>query len=242
MKKTAPKKSPKTVKKEEEVTKPEVKAPLIQSEEVMPEESASISVVGTTPEDSKTPTSIDVPSVPIDTPLKIDSAEQNLEGDEPRLEKSNRKIFIVGIIITIVVILVTAVFGFYFLKQDYNQENIKEEKVEITLTPTPTPKVSLDRSEWSIEVLNGTPIPGLAKELADKLEKLGYKIILTGNAENKDYKDSQILVISEADSDEIELLLNDIKKEIDISSSSGDLEDSTASARIIIGSDYNTRD
>ena len=135
-------------------------------------------------------------------------------------------------------ILVTAVFGFYFLKQDSKETPAKEEKTETTLTPTPKPKASIDRSEWSLEVLNGTATPGLAKDLADKLETLGYEIILTGNADNKDYEESQILITSEKDSEEIDLLLEDIKKEIDISSSSGDLEDSTASARIIIGSDY----
>lgn len=205
---------------------------------------ASVASDATTDEPKKEEAkTADVPSIAKDAPLKIDSAEQSSEEEEePKLEKSNKKIFIVGIIITILVILVATVFGFYFLKQGSNQESAKEEKAETTPTPTPKPKISIDRAEWSLEVLNGTATPGLAKDLADKLEALGYEIVLTGNADNKDYENSQILVTSEKDSEEIDLLLKDIKSEIDISSSSGDLEDSTASARIIIGSDYNIED
>ena len=89
-------------------------------------------------------------------------------------------------------------------------------------------------------MLNGTATPGLAKELADKLEKLGYTIVESGNADKSSYEISEIYVSDDKTSEEIELLLVDIKKEIDISSSSGDLSEGTASARIIIGSDYNS--
>ena len=186
----------------------------------------------------KTP---EVPSISKDAPLKIEKAEQNSdEEEEPKIEKSNKKLFIIGIIITIAVIVTTAIFGFYFLKQDAKEESVKEEKAETTPTPTSKPKTSLDRSEWSLEVLNGTATPGLAKELADKLEKLGYTIVESGNADKSSYEISEIYVSDDKTSEEIELLLVDIKKEIDISSSSGDLSEGTASARIIIGSDYNS--
>jgi hypothetical protein len=49
-------------------------------------------------------------------------------------------------------------------------------------SPTPTPAPELDRSEITIDVLNGSGITGKAGETAEKLETLGYTIGTIGNA------------------------------------------------------------
>lgn len=101
-----------------------------------------------------------------------------------------------------------------------------------TPTPTPTPK-TLNRSEWSFEVLNGSGVTGAAKKLADSLKALGYQVVKVGNAD-KDYQTNEFFVQEDLMVD-IAPVVADIKDIIKIASISGQLKDSTASARIIIG-------
>lgn len=100
-------------------------------------------------------------------------------------------------------------------------------------TPTPAPLV---RSEWSFEVLNGSGVTGLAKTIADKLTALGYSVVKTGNADNSNYQTTQIFVKSDL-KDKVDLVIEDLRDTVKIASVGGELKDSTASARIIIGKD-----
>ncbi len=100
-------------------------------------------------------------------------------------------------------------------------------------TPSPTPK-PLNRSEWSFEILNGSPVTGEAKKIADKLKALGYPVVKTANADKDTYTSNQFFVKKELE-DSVDLVVTDIKDIIKIASISGELKDSTASARIIIG-------
>lgn len=102
-----------------------------------------------------------------------------------------------------------------------------------TAEPTPTPR-ALDRLQWSLEVLNGSGVTGAAKKLADQLKALGYPVVKTGNADRDDYTSNEFFVKKELE-DSVELFILDIKDIIKIASVSGELKDSTASARIIIG-------
>ena len=102
-----------------------------------------------------------------------------------------------------------------------------------TAEPTPFPK-ALNRAEWPLEVLNGSEVTGAAKKLADQLKALGYPVVKTGNADRDDYTQSEFFVRKEL-ADSVDLVILDIKDIIKIASISGELTDSTASARIIIG-------
>ena len=102
-----------------------------------------------------------------------------------------------------------------------------------TPMPTPTPK-ALNREQWPLEVLNGSGVTGAAKKLADQLKALGYPVVKTANADRDDYSSNQFFVKKELE-DSVDLVINDIKDIIKIASVSGELTDSTASARIIIG-------
>lgn len=101
-----------------------------------------------------------------------------------------------------------------------------------TITPTPTPN-TLNRSEWSFEVLNGSGVTGAAKKLADSLKALGYQVVRVANAD-KDYTKNEFFVQEDL-MVSIDAIVADIKDIIKIASISGKLKDSTASARIIIG-------
>lgn len=144
-----------------------------------------------------------------------------------------KKLLIWGLI---VILLLAG--GWWFVtplfKSTSNQAKDKDKVVFESPTPTPEPTPQLIRSDWSLEVLNGSGITGAAKKIADKLKDLGYPVIKVGNADKNNYEASQILVRKDLQ-DQIDLVLADIKDIVKIASSGGNLKDSTASARIILG-------
>ena len=178
-----------------------------------------------------------VPNVPLNAPLEVESAKEDRFEELPPIEKKNKKIFIIGLFIAVVIITSTLSLGYLFLTNQSSKSNVVPEVVEEEKEPTPTP-VKLVREDWTIEVLNGSGIAGAAKKMADKFEELGYTVVKTGNADNKDYETTEVFISSEEKSEgEAKLFLEDLDKEFGISDSSGNLSDSTASARIIIGSE-----
>lgn len=104
-----------------------------------------------------------------------------------------------------------------------------------TSQPTPTPQ-ALNRTEWSFEVLNGSGVTGAAKKIADSIKTLGYQVVKSGNADNQDFAQTQIFIKSDLQS-KSDMVIADLKDVIKIASYAGELKDSTASARIIIGKD-----
>jgi hypothetical protein len=107
---------------------------------------------------------------------------------------------------------------------------------DVTPTPEVSPTPINNRAEITLEVLNGSGVAGMAARTAERLEALGYSVIGTGNADRSNYTETQILVAPEFDT--AELLLSDLTREFDSASVSGELQDSTASARIIVGRDW----
>lgn len=157
----------------------------------------------------------------------------NIQPSVHRKSKFDKK----TILLLIILILIIAT-GFFIFK---NNSSIKKVVVGPTPAPTSTPQLSptpspLVRSQWSFEVLNGSGTTGLAKKIGDKIKDLGYQVVKTGNADKDDYPKTQILVKKEF-SDKVDLLVADLKDIIKIASYAGELKDSTASARIILGKD-----
>jgi hypothetical protein len=98
-----------------------------------------------------------------------------------RSNRSSKMYFI------LLVVVALAVLGgaIYLLKHQLSPAKVTPSptpKVEIS-TPAPSPtQAPLDRSKYTLRVLNGTGKTGLAGTVADKLKTLGYKIDKTGNA------------------------------------------------------------
>lgn len=73
-----------------------------------------------------------------------------------------------------------------------------EPKITIVLTPTPTPTptpiVEVKPANFKARVLNGTPVPGEAGKLGNKLVALGYDVIETKNATNSGFTDTKLRV------------------------------------------------
>ena len=172
-----------------------------------------------------------VPTVEKNAPLKIDAVADKPESPTEPSQKSNKNLLIFGGIGLGAIVLIIALFG--IVSPSLEQEK-EEPKVTQIVTPSPSPIPTLDRAAITFEVLNGSGVAGVAKKAADKLEALGYKVIKTGNADKDDYKLNQLFIASLL-SDKTELIIKDFKDDFGISSSSGELRDSTASARLILG-------
>lgn len=153
----------------------------------------------------------------------------------PSKSKSSKKPIILVIILILLVII-----GFLLFKY---RSSIKQMVVGPTPSPTPietpipteTPQ-ALIRSDWSFEILNGSGVTGQAKKIADQIKNLGYSVVKSGNADKQTYTQTQIQVKSDF-KDKIDLVIADIKDIVKVASYAGELKDSTASARIILGKD-----
>lgn len=170
------------------------------------------------------------------TPPEAVDLEQMLEDSEMEevpLEKTNKALFALGTIIALGLIAGSIAIFFIYLshpKQVTRQETIPIEEA----TPSATPVPATNKSDITIEVLNGSGVAGTAGKAAAKLATLGYTIGATGNAEKR-YSKSEIWIAPSVKDDGVAMLLVDSEKEFSITSTSGVLEDSTFSARLIIG-------
>lgn len=137
----------------------------------------------------------------------------------------------------IIIIIVLGLAGFLMIRSNslLKQNTEPTPSPQAIQTPQPTPAAILIRSDWSLEVLNGSGTSGLAKQIALKLQDLGYQVVKTGNAD-RDYDKTQILIKKEL-LEKADLVIADIKDVIKIASVAGELTEGTASARIIIGKD-----
>lgn len=164
-----------------------------------------------------------------------DSQESNLPNPNYNFVTERKKSKKALFSLILVVIVLTVVGAFIFNKKSSKQTEPTPSPTSIP-TPTQTPKPAFDKADWSLEVLNGSGVTGAAKKIADKLKEMGYQIVKTGNADKDSYEKTQILVKSDL-KEKLDLLIADLKDVIKIASVGGELKDSTASARIILGKD-----
>lgn len=204
--------------KEEKIKTPKVKKKVVVEEVVSPEESPKTD-------------SAEVPSSSENQELSSDT-ETTLSERPP--EKTNKKLFRAGMIVVLIIFGVTG--WIFYLTSRYTEKTTQEEialEEGITEEPTATPApIQLEREEITLEVLNGSGVAGAAGDAAEIFEALGYEVVETGNADNT--VGNELYVNPEIE-ELVEILLEDVESELDISSISGELEDSDASARIILG-------
>lgn len=150
---------------------------------------------------------------------------------------SGRKKFIV----TLILIAILAAVGWFAVSLfSGSSGETKPTQTTVTESPTPTPtpepSPAINKSEWSFEILNGSGEAGLAKKIGDRIKALGYEVVKVGNADKSDYATTQIFVKNVL-KDKVNLIVADLKDAVKIASYAGELKDSTASARIILGLD-----
>lgn len=154
----------------------------------------------------------------------------------PPVEKKSKKTLFLIITLLIVFIGVAVIFR-TDIKNLVVGEGTSTPTPIASPTPSPTPTPNpLIRSDWSLEVLNGSGVSGLAKSVAEELRDLGYPVVKTGNADKQTYETTEILVRSDLE-DKVGLVIADLKDTIKIATVAGELKEGTASARIILGKD-----
>ncbi|MBI4065285.1 LytR C-terminal domain-containing protein [Candidatus Gottesmanbacteria bacterium] len=103
-----------------------------------------------------------------------------------------------------------------------------------TQTPTPTP-AAVKRSDFIIQVLNGSGKAGAAAKMKQLLEEKGYTVKDVGNADTSDFDNTEIVVKKDKES-AIVLLKEDLGSEYTIGKAESSLPDSSSSdARVTVG-------
>lgn len=149
-------------------------------------------------------------------------------------DKADKKLFLLGVSVFVGTIIFCGLAFFLFFKTPEPQ---KEIVTEVKTAPAPTPVVPmLNREEWTLSVLNGTRIAGLAKKVASQLEDIGYTVKSTGNASKNDYATTQISLSVTKSASEAAAFLLDMKKELGVGTSSSELT-GKLDAQIIVGTD-----
>lgn len=132
-----------------------------------------------------------------------------------------------GKVVLLVVIILLILGGATWYLFSRREETIEFTNDAITSVPveqTPTPgKVMIDKSTLKIQVLNGTGTPGDAGKLEKAVNDLGYSEVVTGNAENYDYKIAEVTFSSDFPEnyrDEIIQVLNGLYSEVKVGNES----------------------
>lgn len=156
------------------------------------------------------------------------------EGEESALDIINKRIFAIGSIIAIFVIVLAVMAYGVFLKGSYassKSDASKPTAVAPVVSTIPTPTFS--PSNISITVLNASGIAGKAGEVAKTLTTRGYTIVSTGNA--KKQKGATLFVSSSINKEVSSLLLSDLSTTIEGLKLSEGSPEGSGDAEIIIG-------
>lgn len=120
-----------------------------------------------------------------------------------------------GLLIIYVAILASGGYFMYQLGFNKGIEAAKKqaEKIEVKeAAPTPTPAPAVDKTKYSIKVLNGSNIAGEAAKAKELLEAEGFTVISVGNASSQDNIDTTIAAKDDVDSEFISLLKETLGK------------------------------
>ena len=136
--------------------------------------------------------------------------------------------------------------GFYYYKTNIDKSlPVKIDRVGEAVTPTddetmPTEepkKEEIDASLYSINVLNGSGIPGEAGIVSDLLDSLGFEDINTGNADSYDYVETEISLKEDSPEGLYDLVKEALEESYIVSRSKTDLdENSDYDVVVIVGS------
>lgn len=179
----------------------------------------------------------------------VDQKNQSMEENQPPLyfndrpsvvgeNKRSKWVIFIPILVLIIIFGGVVYYREKLLSKIMNKVNPpKQETVEVTPfpTPTPTPAPSIERSGFTVRVLNGTPTTGAAGTLADKLKAKGWKIDKTGNATTSAIPLSFVRVKPGTSDDAVKVLLLDIEDYQGASSSSPLKSTDKADLEFVIG-------
>ncbi|OGK31579.1 hypothetical protein A3F29_01340 [Candidatus Roizmanbacteria bacterium RIFCSPHIGHO2_12_FULL_33_9] len=113
---------------------------------------------------------------------------------------------------------------------------VAADEEEETPTPIPTTGVVSSRKELNVQVLNGSGEAGVAGTGQSFLKDLGYKTVITGNADNFNYEGATVKIKSSRSS-YLEDIVGDLDDKYTVNDETGTLGSSSEfDVQIIIGS------
>lgn len=121
-----------------------------------------------------------------------DSIFSTLPEEDRKPKKGKNSLSIIVIVCLFVIALLIGFVGGYFYGKGPGL-TVEPTPTPEVVEPTPTPKVEeIDLSAYSIEVLNGSGVAGVAGKEKTELESGGFKVESTGNAETQDFSETSI--------------------------------------------------
>ncbi|MFA5770702.1 MAG: LytR C-terminal domain-containing protein [Patescibacteria group bacterium] len=152
----------------------------------------------------------------------------------PRIGMPKKEVllFVGSFVISFLLFVLISKFG-----TNFKLPNFMAKKNVVTITPTktppsPTPTPNFKKEDVKIKILNGSGVKGKATEIKEILRKKGYVEILTDNADNFDYKITEIQV-KKGQSQLSEMMKNDLKDYV-TSLKFTELDDKEASDLVLI--------
>jgi hypothetical protein len=127
-----------------------------------------------------------------------------------KMPKKEFLLFISSFIVSFLLFVLISKFKINFKLPDFMAKKNIVTTNPTAVPPTPSPTPNFKREDVKIKILNGSGVKGKATEIKGILMKKGYVEILTDNADNFDYKITEIQV--KKDKKQLgEMMKNDLK-------------------------------
>jgi hypothetical protein len=149
-----------------------------------------------------------------------------------KMPKKEVLLFISSFIISFLLFVFISKFKINFKLPDFTAKKNVVTVIPTSVPPSPTPTPNFKKEDMKIKILNGSGVVGKATEIKEILRKKGYVEILTDNADNFDFKVTEIQV--KKDKKQLgEMIKNDLKEYV-TSPKITVLDDKEASDAIVI--------
>ena len=125
----------------------------------------------------------------------------------------------------VVVVVIVAAVGVGYLSKYY----VSSIKYQAEPTPSVVPTIEEEKKEFTLEIWNGSGVAGAAAKEAERIKKLGIKVVGIDSAEKK-IKGSQLLVRKGYEEEAKKLL-----KKLKVEEITGVLREGSAAARLVLG-------
>jgi hypothetical protein len=141
-------------------------------------------------------------------------------------------LFVSSFIISFLLFVLISKFNINLKLPDFLTKRNTISVTPTTTPPSPTPTPNFKKEDVKIKILNGSGVRGKATEIKEILRKKGYVEILTDNADNFDYKVTEIQV--KKDKPQLGEMIKDDLKDYITSPKITVLDDKEASDLILI--------
>lgn len=168
----------------------------------------------------------------------VNSNKSKVSLPKVNMPKKEVWLFVSSFVVSFLLFILISKFKINFKLPSFMSKSNKTISVSPTITPlTPTPTPNFKKEEVKIKILNGSGVKGKATEIKDILKNKGYAEIVTGNADNFDFKITEIQV--KKDKKQLgDMIKNDLKDYITSPKISTLDDKETADAVLIFAADF----